>query len=149
MVGTNEETVLIAHQLLHYDPPSLRDKSGLSHGQRVAALLEQSPDAFVKTLVVETERGAALVLLPVLARLDLSEVEQALGVNQARLMPADRVKEATGMVPGGASPFLRSGSLPVIMDPSLFNHEEIVVSAGEPGLAVRMPPQLVHDLISN
>lgn len=109
----------------------------------------QQPRAFAKTLAVETERGPALVVLPVLERLDWDRLKKALGVSSAHLMRPDRVNAVTGMIPGGVSPLLRQGSLPTLMGASLFDCDEIVVSAGEVGLAVKLAPTVLQQLTAS
>ena len=128
-------------KMLKYVAPPLHANNGLSYGRRVSAILNIDPKMMAKTLVIEAGKPVMLVL-PVEEEVNLKEVARLFGVKRATLATPETVLKTTGYKPGGVSPLLKGHApLPTIIDISIENLSEVVVSAGKPGLAMSLPPK--------
>jgi Cys-tRNA(Pro)/Cys-tRNA(Cys) deacylase len=99
----------------------------------------------VKTLVVGI--GAhrhALVLLSGERQLDMRQLAQALSVKRAEMADAATAERLTGYHVGGISPFGTRQLLPVVMDASIMNTEEVLINAGQRGVMLKMKPIDIH-----
>ena len=99
----------------------------------------------VKTLVVGI--GAhrhALVLLSGERQLDMRQLAQALSVKRAEMADAATAERLTGYHVGGISPFGTRQPLPVVMDASIMNTEEVLINAGQRGVMLKMKPIDIH-----
>jgi len=99
----------------------------------------------VKTLVVGI--GAhrhALVLLSGERQLDMRQLAQALSVKRAEMADAATAERLTGYHVGGISPFGTRQQLPVVMDASIMNTEEVLINAGQRGVMLKMKPIDIH-----
>jgi Cys-tRNA(Pro)/Cys-tRNA(Cys) deacylase len=99
----------------------------------------------VKTLVVGI--GAhrhALVLLSGERQLDMRKLAQALSVKRAEMADAATAERLTGYHVGGISPFGTRQLLPVVMDASIMNTEEVLINAGQRGVMLKMKPIDIH-----
>jgi Cys-tRNA(Pro)/Cys-tRNA(Cys) deacylase len=99
----------------------------------------------VKTLVVGI--GAhrhALVLLSGERQLDMRQLAQALSVKRVEMADAATAERLTGYHVGGISPFGTRQPLPVVMDASIMNTEEVLINAGQRGVMLKMKPIDIH-----
>jgi Cys-tRNA(Pro)/Cys-tRNA(Cys) deacylase len=122
-------------------PDSIHDAQG------VAAYAGLPPEMVYKTLVVlPAETGLAspktkpfLILVAADRNLDLKKVAHALGVKKLQMAPHDEAERLTGLKVGGISALaLLKKGFPVFLDEQACLLEEIVVSAGQRGLNLRM-----------
>lgn len=118
----------------------------LIDGVSVAKKTGQAIEIVFKTLVAETKDGEIFVfLIPVAANLDLKKAAKAANVKKIDLMPVQKLTKATGYVRGGCSPIGMKKLYPTFIDCSAEQLEEVVVSAGKPGLQMKIQ---LHDLLS-
>jgi Cys-tRNA(Pro)/Cys-tRNA(Cys) deacylase len=93
-----------------------------------------------KTLVVATDGGPAVAIVPVMGRLAPKAVAAALGVKRVEMgAPAD-AQRITGYVIGGISPFGQRRRLPTVVDATCESFDVVYVSAGRRGLDVGLAP---------
>lgn len=127
----------IAFRILQYE----HDPAAESYGLEAAAVLGVAPRAIFKTLVVVTDAGRlAVALVPVDHTLDLKAAAAALGARRVALAPAADAERATGYVVGGISPLGQRRRLPMVVDASVLELEEVFVSAGRRGLEIALAP---------
>ena len=126
--------------MLKYEAPPLRSNDGLSYGRRVSAVLGIDPKMMAKTLVIEAGKPV-LVVLPIEKEVNLKVVARLFDAKRATLASPELVLKTTGYKPGGVSPIFRGRpALPTVIDTSLEDLAEVVVSAGRPGLAMSLSP---------
>ena len=114
----------------------------------VAHFLNISPSIVFKTLVVKRAAPGKPVLAVVSAtgEADLKKLAHVLGEKKMILPPMREAEAVTGLQAGGISALaLINKGFQVVIDDSAMGIEEIVVSAGQRGLQVRISPlDLVH-----
>ena len=95
-----------------------------------------------KTLVLKGNKtGPVIALVPLDARLDYKKTAKATGNRKLGFPPMDYVLEATGYEHGANTPIgirMQHPDYVQIFDTSVKNHQEILVSAGEIGVSVRV-----------
>ena len=96
-----------------------------------AGALGITADEVVKTVMLATDRGPALVVVPASRRLDLRLAREAVGDHAARLASEDELQRSFSECELGALPPL--GSLlgaPVFVDPEVLEHDTVMFAAG-------------------
>jgi Ala-tRNA(Pro) deacylase len=117
------------------------DRSGVGyevaeHPRAVTSMAEANAlgitaDEVVKTVVLITDRGPALVVAPASRRLDLRLAREAVGDHAARLASEEELQRSFSECELGALPPL--GSLlgaPVFVDPEVLEHDTVMFAAG-------------------
>ena len=93
-----------------------------------AAALGVDPSLVFKTLVVHSDSGLGLAMVPVAHQLDLKAAAAAFGWKRASMAPVPLVERATGYVVGGVSPIGTTRRLPTVLDASALGHPPVFVS---------------------
>jgi Ala-tRNA(Pro) deacylase len=104
-----------------------------------ARALGIAADEVVKTVVLDTESGHALVAVPSYRRLDMKLVGEAVGDHHVRLASEEELARDFPDYELGSLPPL--GSLlgvPVYVDPEVLEHETVVFAAGSQTESVKM-----------
>lgn len=139
--GTPATVVLdaagVAYELRAYD----HDPAAPSYGLEAAAALGVEPGRVFKTLMVETENGLAVGIVPVDRQLDLKAVAAALGAKKAVMADPRAAERVTGYVVGGISPIGQKRALPTVLDDSAAGYETVLVSGGRRGLDLELAPE--------
>ncbi len=127
----------VEHTLHPYD----HNPESRSYGLEAAEKLGVPPARVYKTLVVRCQPdGLAVAVVPVSTQLDLKRFAAARGVKKVSMATTDEVERATGYVPGGVSPLGQKRRLPIVVDRSVNDHEQVYISAGKRGLDVALRP---------
>lgn len=121
------------------------DPAAASYGLEAAAALDADPARVFKTLLVDTDPGLAVGIVPVDSQLDLKAIAAALGVKRAGMADRRVAERATGYVVGGISPVGQRRALPTVLDESALAFGTILVSGGKRGLDLELSPD---DLLS-
>lgn len=87
-------------------------------------------DQIVKSLVVVSENGPVLALVPGDRRGDLTKIARGVGASSARVATASEVEDATGFSPGAVAPFPLPKVEVVLMERELLRHPLVWVGAG-------------------
>jgi Ala-tRNA(Pro) deacylase len=104
-----------------------------------ARALGISADEVVKTIVLDTEGGHALAVIPASRRLDIKRAREATGDNHARLATEEELERDFPAYELGALPPL--GSLlgtPTYVDPEVLAHVTLVFPAGTQNESVKV-----------
>lgn len=138
--GTPASTALtrlgLAFEVHSYE----HDPAAASYGLEAAAALSVPPGQVFKTLLVESERGLAVGVVPVDRQLDLKAIAAALGLKKvAMAQPAD-AERSSGYVVGGISPIGQKKALPTVVDESALGFDRVYVSGGRRGLDLSLTP---------
>lgn len=126
----------IAYELRAY----AHDPAAESYGLEAAETLGVPPARVFKTLVVSTDPGLAVGIVPVDRKLDLKALAAALGLKKVTMADPAAAQRATGYVVGGISPIGQKTALPSVLDASASNHPTILVSGGKRGLDIELSP---------
>jgi Cys-tRNA(Pro) deacylase len=111
-------------------------------GTRVSARALGVPEHHVvKTLVMEDERGAPLLVLMHGDReVSTKALARQLGRKSIAPCSPDTAHRHTGYLVGGTSPFGTRKPLPVYVERSLFDLERVYVNGGRRGFLVSLAP---------
>jgi len=116
-------------------PYRLLVHSAEGRSDRVAAIRGNRREQGAKAMVIQlrsgrSERRHCLAVLPGDRRVDLARLRAACAARSATLAPAEVAEELTGCVIGAIPPFSFDDALPLIVDPTLLDNDEIVFNAG-------------------
>jgi prolyl-tRNA editing enzyme YbaK/EbsC (Cys-tRNA(Pro) deacylase) len=100
------------------------------------------PGRIAKTLAFRVGEGRVILLVASgIARIDNRKFKQAFG--KGKMLAPEEVAEVTGHPVGGVCPFGLAQALPVYLDHSLNNFDEVLPAAGSVNSAVRITPALM------
>ncbi len=122
-----------------------REHGGAARG---AERLGVSPDAVVKTLVMEDETGAPLLMLMHGDR-KVSTKNLARQARRKRVEPCrpEEAQRHSGYQVGGTSPFGTRKRMPVFMERSILGLERVYINGGRRGFLLGLAPrELVRTL---
>ncbi len=114
--------------------------SAAAYGLEAAEALGVDPARVFKTLLVESEAGLAVGIVPADRQLDLKAIAAVLGSKRAGMADPRLAQRATGYVVGGISPIGQRTPLPTVLDGSAAAFETILVSGGKRGLDLELSP---------
>lgn len=156
-VKTNAIRILekskVVYELIEYDI-----EDGVLDGVAVAAKTGQSEETVFKTLVTLVSQHELVVfLIPVAQELDMKKAAKAAGVKRLEMLPLKDLTIKTGYVRGGCSAIGMKKSYPTIIDNSALQLEQMIVSAGKPGLQMKLKPNelarctdaIFHDVVKD
>jgi Cys-tRNA(Pro)/Cys-tRNA(Cys) deacylase len=135
----------LPYQVLEY-PDDIRD------AEQVAQALGLEPEMVFKTLVVQAASPSSekpyLVIVPSNCQLNLKKMARAADVKKVKMASHADAERLTGLKVGGISALaLVQKRWPVYIDRRAEALEDIVVSAGQRGLQVRMAVAALIDLV--
>jgi len=113
----------VAHEIVQL--PALSNTA-----RRAAALLGVPPHEVVKSVLVDTDGGPVVCLVPGDRRVDPARLAAALGCAAAAPCAASRVVSVTGFRPGALPPCGLDGELPVVADPTVFELPVVYCGGG-------------------
>jgi Cys-tRNA(Pro)/Cys-tRNA(Cys) deacylase len=125
----------IPYEVLTYEPTT-------RNAEEVAELIGLPPFMVFKTLVVQSveTNKPLLVLLPSDCQLDLKRMAASAGEKKVRLATHADAEAITGLQVGGISPLmLTDKNCKVYVDKSASALQNIVISAGQRGVQLRVP----------
>lgn len=129
----------IPYELMEYDV-----SDGHVDGVAVAEKTGQAIDVVFKTLVTYAgPRELFVFLVPVASELDLKKAAKAVGVKKLEMLPLKDLTKETGYIRGGCSAIGMKRKFPTIIDETAKCHAHIVVSAGKPGVQMKLSPQSI------
>lgn len=140
-MSSTPATVALERAGIWYDVRSyVHDPTAASFGLEAAEALGTEPARVFKTLLVDTDKGLGVGIVPVDRLLDLKAVAAALGAKKATMAEPAVAERVTGYVVGGISPVGQKKSLPTVLDVSAEQHTTILVSGGRRGLDLELAP---------
>ncbi len=137
------ENTGIAYTHCEYD----YDEDDLS-GVHAAEAMGVDPDTVFKTLVTRGEKCGILVFcIPVAAELDLKKCAVAAGDKRVEMIHVKELLGLTGYIRGGCSPVGMKKQYPTFIDETAELFDEILVSAGQRGHQMALPPEALRNLV--
>jgi prolyl-tRNA editing enzyme YbaK/EbsC (Cys-tRNA(Pro) deacylase) len=100
------------------------------------------PGRIAKTLAFRVAEGRVILLVASgVARIDNRKFKDTFG--KGKMLPLDEVVEATGHPVGGVCPFGLTQPLPVYLDKSLNDFDEVLPAAGSVNSCIRITPAML------
>lgn len=104
--------------------------------------------AVIKTLVMEDETGAPLVVLMHGDReVSTKALARHLGCKEVRICKPEVANRHSGYLVGGTSPFGTKKAMPVYVEASVLSLECIWINGGSRGFLVALDPQVLVSLL--
>jgi Cys-tRNA(Pro)/Cys-tRNA(Cys) deacylase len=123
----------IEHGLHRY-----RYQAGGGAAEQAAEALGIEPARMFKSLVVRAGEAEVFALVPAGHELSLKNLAAAAGVRSAKMAEPRDAERLTGYQVGGISPLGSRRALPVYLDRTALDHEQICLNAGGRGLIVEL-----------
>lgn len=125
----------IPFEVLKYDH---REKGAEFAAVAVGCALEKT----IKTLVIALGKNTfCLVLMPGHGEVSLKKLAKACGVKKASMADTATAQRLSGYLVGGISPFGIRQKLPVKIEASLLEHDQVVINGGQRGMLLKMNPR--------
>ncbi|MYN47547.1 YbaK/EbsC family protein [Pseudoduganella sp. FT93W] len=100
------------------------------------------PGRIAKTLAFRLGEGKIILLVASgVARIDNRKFKDAFG--KGKMLAPDEVADITGHPVGGVCPFGLAQQIPIYLDQSLNNYDEVLPAAGSINSAVRITPAMI------
>lgn len=132
----------VTYEVRAYD----HDPSAASYGLEAAEALGVEPARVLKTLLVDTDKGLGVGIVPVDTTLDLKAVASALGAKKATMADPVVAERTTGYVVGGISPIGQKKRLPTVLDESATGFGTVLVSGGKRGFDIELAPDALLEV---
>lgn len=120
----------------------------ITESEKIAELLNESPESVFKTLVTVANTGEHYVfVIPVCCTLDLKKAASAAGVKNIAMIKQKELLPLTGYIHGGCSPIGMKKPFPTFVEESATLCDRIFFSAGKVGYQVEVAPDQLVELI--
>jgi prolyl-tRNA editing enzyme YbaK/EbsC (Cys-tRNA(Pro) deacylase) len=106
------------------------------------------PGRIAKTLAFSTGQGAVLIVARGDARIDNRKIKATFG-GRPKMLDGETVEKLTGHPVGGVCPFGLASDIPVYLDQTLNDFDEVLPAAGGIHTAVRLTPTRLAALTGN
>lgn len=134
-------TVVLTRAKIAFTPHAYaHDDGATDFGAEAARALGVDPARVFKTLMVQTDQGLGIGIVPVDGLLDLKAVAAALGGKKATMADPALAEKKSGYVVGGISPIGQRMPLPTVLDDSALTFATIFVSGGRRGFDIELSP---------
>lgn len=137
------DRVGIAYEVRAYE----HDPRATNYGTEAAAALDVEPGQVFKTLLIDTDQGLGVAVVPVDTLVDLKAAAAVLGAKKATMADPHLAERTTGYVVGGISPLGQRKLLPTVVDVSAQGQPTILVSGGRRGLDLQLAPDALVALL--
>ncbi|MGN0467568.1 MAG: Cys-tRNA(Pro) deacylase [Acutalibacteraceae bacterium] len=110
-------------------------------GVHIADMLSQPYEISFKTLVTTGKSGEHYVfVLPVDKEIDFKKAAKAVGEKSIEMVHVKDIKNLTGYIRGGCTSIGMKKQFKTVVDQSVENHEEIIISGGALGVQLMLKP---------
>jgi Cys-tRNA(Pro)/Cys-tRNA(Cys) deacylase len=135
-------TVALAKAGIAFVPHAYDHDAGTTDfGVEAATKLGLDPARVFKTLVVDTDAGLVVGIVPVNGMLDVKALAGAVGAKRGAMADKALAEKKTGYVLGGISPIGQRTRLSTVLDAGALDHDTIFVSGGRRGFDIELAPR--------
>ena len=133
----------IPYELVQYevDPDNL-------DARHVADSLGEDINQVFKTLVLHSDKGYFVCVVPGNREVDLKKAAQAMGAKKAEMIAMKDLLPLTGYIRGGCSPIGMKKLFPTFFHESATSFDKIYVSAGVRGLQIAINPVALIEFVN-
>lgn len=115
--------------------------------RHVADSLGEDINCVFKTLILHSDKGYFVCVVPGNTEVDLKKAAKAMGAKKAEMIAVKELLPLTGYIRGGCSPIGMKKPFPTFFHESVRNFDKIYVSAGVRGLQLALNPQHLIDYV--
>jgi Cys-tRNA(Pro) deacylase len=113
-----------------------------------ARQLQVDPHAVVKTLIMEDEKGAPLIILMHGDReVSTKNLARQAGVKKIAPCAIEVAQRHSGYQVGGTSPFGTRKKMPVWLEETILRHDKIYINGGRRGYLLGIAPEVLTQLL--
>ena len=123
----------------------------LEHGGTAESARQLGVDehAVVKTLVMQNEKGAPLiVLMHGDKQVSTKSLARAIGTKSVEPCTPESAERASGYQVGGTSPFATRKAMPVYVEATVLGLDRIFINGGRRGYLVGIAPRVLTELLA-
>jgi Cys-tRNA(Pro) deacylase len=122
------------------------ERGGTAESARQLGVDEHS---VVKTLVMQDEKGAPLIVLMHGDRqVSTKNLARAIGTKSVEACAPDAAERASGYQVGGTSPFATRKAMPVFVEATILDLARIYINGGRRGYLVGIAPRVLAELLA-
>lgn len=114
----------------------------------VASSLNEDINSVFKTLVLHSDKGYFVCVVPGNREVDLKKAAQVMKAKKAEMIPMKNLLGLTGYIRGACSPVGMKKLFPTFFHESIKDFGEVFVSAGMRGLQLAVNPMHLIDYVS-
>lgn len=141
-----EEFAVQARSRYEFDPDVHEFAEGTKTAADAAAAVGCDVAQIASSIALETDDGLVVAVTSGANRVSMARVADVLGVEQAEMADAERIKATLGWSIGGVPPFCHETSVPVLVDETLLSFEEVWAAAGTPEAVFPLAPERIGEL---
>lgn len=141
-----EQFVETARNRYDFDPEVREFPEGTKTAADAARAIGCDVAQIASSIAVATDDGLAVVVTSGANRVDLDRVAELLGVEAASMADAENVKAVLGWSIGGVPPFCHEQDVPVLLDETLLEFDEVWAAAGTPTAVFPLSPDQLREL---
>ncbi len=122
----------------------------LEHGGTAESARQLGVDehAVVKTLVMENEKGAPLmVLMHGDRQVSTKNLARAIGTKSVEPCTPEAAERASGYQVGGTSPFATRKAMPLFVESTILGLDRIFINGGRRGYLIGIAPSVLSELL--
>jgi prolyl-tRNA editing enzyme YbaK/EbsC (Cys-tRNA(Pro) deacylase) len=131
-----------------FDPDVHQFEAGTGTAEAAAEAVGCEVAQIASSLAFEADGELFVVVTSGANRVSESKLASVLGVSgdEVGMADADRVKAVLGWSIGGVPPICHGSAVPVYLDETLLEHEEVWAAAGTPEAVFPVAPERLRDL---
>jgi prolyl-tRNA editing enzyme YbaK/EbsC (Cys-tRNA(Pro) deacylase) len=143
-----EEFAEAARERYGFDPDVHQFEAGTRTAEAAARAVVCDVAQIASSLAFEADGELVVVVTSGANRVSESKLANALGVPESAvgMADADRVKSELGWSIGGVPPICHASSVPVYLDETLFEYDEVWAAAGTPEAVFPVAPDRIREL---
>lgn len=143
---TNAARLLDRAKIIYSLIPYSVDPDNLD-AAHVAASLGEDINRVFKTLVLHSDKGYFVCVVPGNKEVDLKKAARAMGAKKAEMIPMKELLPLTGYIRGGCCPIGMKKPFPTFFHTTAPDFDSIYVSAGMRGLQICISPATLIEFV--
>ena len=104
-------------------------------------------EQMLKSIITDSDGDFMLFLIPSPKKINIVKVNQLLKKN-INITPKEKVEEITGQRIGTITPFYLKTNIPIYLDFSVLNFNEVSVASGVLGIEIILNPEALKTIVS-
>lgn len=134
----------LPHQVIEYEADEVCDNFGEMIAEKIGLL---SKEQFFKTLVAKGDKSGVIVAcIPCCCEVSLKKLAKVSGNKKIEMIHVKDLLALTGYIRGSVSPIGMKKKYPTYLSDTALEHEEIIISGGACGVAVKMMPSDIQKI---